>query len=68
MAFKNFWFAGSMYYDIGAGLLPFSITSGDATLAAVLAMLIANRSCDDTFDLGVILKMVPLLPAMSVGS
>jgi hypothetical protein len=30
MAFKNFRFAGASYTDIGAGLLPFSITPADA--------------------------------------
>jgi hypothetical protein len=31
MAFKNFRFAGSSNFDIGSGVLPFSITPADAT-------------------------------------
>jgi hypothetical protein len=31
MAFKDFRYAGSSYFDIGSGLLPFSITPSDAT-------------------------------------
>jgi hypothetical protein len=30
MAFKNFRYAGSNYFGIGCGLLPFSITPSDA--------------------------------------
>jgi hypothetical protein len=31
MAFKNFGYAGPSYFDIGSGLLPFSITPSEAT-------------------------------------
>jgi hypothetical protein len=42
MAFKNFRFAGSSYFDIGSGLLPFSITPTDATSVQAPAMLAAD--------------------------
>jgi hypothetical protein len=43
MDFKNFWYAGSSYFDIGSGLLPFSITPTDATSVQARAMLAADR-------------------------
>jgi hypothetical protein len=38
MAFKNFRFVGSSYFNIGSGLLPFSITPADAASPADCAM------------------------------
>jgi hypothetical protein len=52
MAFKNFRFAGATYTDIGAGLLPFSITPADAISPQARAMLAADRVRADAFDLG----------------
>jgi hypothetical protein len=52
MALKNFRLAGSTYFDIGSGLLPFSITPADATSAQARAMLVAGRVRADTFDIG----------------
>jgi hypothetical protein len=52
MAFKNFRYAGSTYFDIGSGLLPFSITPSDATSVQARAMLAADRVRADAFDLG----------------
>jgi hypothetical protein len=52
IAFKNFRFAGSSYFDIGSGLLTFSITPADATSPAARAMLAADRGRVDAFDLG----------------
>jgi hypothetical protein len=52
MAFKNFRYAGSSYFDIGSGLLPFSITPSDATSVQARAMLAADRVQADAFDLG----------------
>jgi hypothetical protein len=52
VAFENFRFTGSSYYDIGAGLLPFSITPGDATSTNALAVLIDDRDRVNAFDLG----------------
>jgi hypothetical protein len=52
MAFKNFRFAGASYTDIGAGLLPFSITPADAISPQARAMLAADRVRADAFDLG----------------
>jgi hypothetical protein len=43
MTFKNFCLTGSSYFDIGSGLLPFSITPSDATSPAARAMLVADR-------------------------
>jgi hypothetical protein len=48
-AFKNFCFAGSSYFDIGLGLLPFST---DANPSADRAMLDADRGRSDAFDIG----------------
>jgi hypothetical protein len=42
MAFKKFRYAGSSYFDIGSGLLPFSITPSDATSTQARAMLAAD--------------------------
>jgi hypothetical protein len=52
MAFKKIRFAGSSYFDIGSGLLPFSITPSDATSTQARAMLAADRVRADAFDLG----------------
>jgi hypothetical protein len=52
MAFKNFRFAGASYTDIGAGLLPFSITAADAFSPQARSMLAADRVRADAFDLG----------------
>jgi hypothetical protein len=52
MAFKNFRFSGATYTDIGAGLLPFSITLADAISPQARAMLAADRVRADDFDLG----------------
>jgi hypothetical protein len=52
MAFKNFRHAGSSYFDIGSGLLPFSITPTDAMSAQARAMLTADRLRAGVFDLG----------------
>jgi hypothetical protein len=52
MTFSNICFTGSSHYSIGAGLLPFSITPGDATSTASLALLIVDRDHTDAFDLG----------------
>jgi hypothetical protein len=52
MAFKNFRFAGASYTDIGAGLLPFSITPVDAISPQARSMLAADRVHAYTFDLG----------------
>jgi hypothetical protein len=52
MAFKNFWFAGSSYFDIGSGFLSFSITPADGNSDAARALLAADRGRDDTFYLG----------------
>jgi hypothetical protein len=50
--FNNFWFTGSSYFDIGSGLLPFSITPDDATSPAACTMLAADRGRADAFDIG----------------
>jgi hypothetical protein len=52
MALKNFRLAGSTYFDIGLGLLPFSITPADATSAQARAMLVADRIRSDAFNTG----------------
>jgi hypothetical protein len=52
MAFKNFRFAGSSYYNSGASLVPLSITPSDSTTTAELAMIVAGRRRSDDFDLG----------------
>jgi hypothetical protein len=52
MAFKKIRYAGSSYFDIGSGLLPFSITPSDATFTQARAMLAADRVRADAFDLG----------------
>jgi hypothetical protein len=52
MAFKNFRYTGSSYFDIGSGLLSFSITPTDATSVQAWAMLAADRVRADAFDLG----------------
>jgi hypothetical protein len=52
MAMKNFRLAGSTYFDIGSGLLLFSITPADATSAQARAMLVADRVRADAFNIG----------------
>jgi hypothetical protein len=52
MAFQSFGFAGAAYFEVDTGLLPFSITTGDATSTIAGAMLEADRDRADTFDLG----------------
>jgi hypothetical protein len=52
MSFKNFRFVGAAYHGIGTGLLPFSITTSDATSPHARAMLAADRTRADAFDLG----------------
>jgi hypothetical protein len=52
MTLKNFRLAGSTYFDIGYGLLPFSITPADATSAQARAMLVADRVRAGAFDIG----------------
>jgi hypothetical protein len=52
MAFTNFRFAGASYTDIGAGLLPFSITPADEISPHTRAMLAVDRVRADAFDLG----------------
>jgi hypothetical protein len=49
---KNFRLAGSTYFDIGSGLLLFSITPADATSAQARAVLVADRVRADAFDIG----------------
>jgi hypothetical protein len=52
VALKKIRLAGSTYFDIGSGLLPFSITPADATSAQARAMLVADRIRSDAFDIG----------------
>jgi hypothetical protein len=52
MALKIFWLAGSTYFDIGSGLLPFSMAPADATSAQARAMLVADRVRADAFNIG----------------
>jgi hypothetical protein len=52
MTFKNFRYAGSGYFDIGSGLLPFSITPSESTYVQARAMLAADHVRVDAFDLG----------------
>jgi hypothetical protein len=52
MAFKNLLFAGGQYFDIGTGLLPFSITPADAQSSAARVMLAADQGRADAFNLG----------------
>jgi hypothetical protein len=52
MALKNFRLSGSTYFDIGFGLLPFSITPADTTSSQARAILVADRIRADAFYLG----------------
>jgi hypothetical protein len=52
MALKNFRLAGSTYFDIGSGLLTFSVTSADVTSAQARAMLVDDCIRSDAFDIG----------------
>jgi hypothetical protein len=52
MSFKNFRFVGAAYHAIGTGMLPFSITPSDATSPHARAMLAADLTRVDAFDLG----------------
>jgi hypothetical protein len=51
MAFQNFRFDGAAYFEVGTGLLPFSITRGDATSKISWSMLEADRIRANAFDL-----------------
>jgi hypothetical protein len=53
MAFKNFRCAGSNYFGIGSGLIPFIITPSDATSIQARVVLATDRVRADAFDLGV---------------
>jgi hypothetical protein len=52
MAFKNFRYARSSYFDIGSRLLPFSITPSEATYVQARDMLTADRVRAYAFNLG----------------
>jgi hypothetical protein len=52
MSFKKFRYAGSSYFDMVSGMLPFSITPTDATSVQARAMLATDRVRADSFDLG----------------
>jgi hypothetical protein len=52
MALKNYRLAGSTYFDICSGLLPFNITPADATSSQTRAMFVADRIWGSAFDLG----------------
>jgi hypothetical protein len=52
MALKNLSMAGSAYFDIGSGLLPFSITLDDATSSQARVMLVADRVRINAFNIG----------------
>jgi hypothetical protein len=52
MALKNFRLAGSTYFDIGSGLLPFSINPADANYSQARDMLVADPIRADAFDIG----------------
>jgi hypothetical protein len=62
MALKSFRLAGSTYFDIGSGLLPFSITPADATSAQARAMLVADRVRGDAFNIGADPKSGSIVP------
>jgi hypothetical protein len=62
MALNNFRLAGSTYFDIGSGLLPFSITLADATSAPARAMLVADRVRADAFAIGADPESGPIGP------
>jgi hypothetical protein len=51
MVFKNLWFAGSTYFDIGARFLPFGITPLDGTSRQARTMLAMDWVQVDVFDL-----------------
>jgi hypothetical protein len=51
MAFNNFRFAGSAYFNIGMGFLPFSITHGDGTSTQECVTPTADRVRADVLDL-----------------
>jgi hypothetical protein len=52
MAFQKIRFSGTAYFEVGTGLLTFSITPGSATSTVARAMLDADRGRADAFDLG----------------
>jgi hypothetical protein len=52
MALKNFRLAGSTYFNIVSGPLPFIITLADDTSSQARAMLVADRVRADAFDIG----------------
>jgi hypothetical protein len=63
MALKNFRLADSTYFDIGSGLLPFSITPSDATSSQARSMLVADQIHRPTLSTLVsIRRAVPLAP------
>jgi hypothetical protein len=51
LALKTFDFVGDGYAEIGTGLLPFSVTHPDATLASARRMLSEDRARAETFDM-----------------
>jgi hypothetical protein len=63
VAFKNFRFAGSSYFDIGPGLLPFSITLADGNSTTACTMLTTDQESADAFE---IREAVPLLQVILV--
>jgi hypothetical protein len=62
MAFKNPQFSGGQYFDIGTGLLPFSITPVDAQSSAARVMRAADQGRADAFDLGADLETSAIAP------
>jgi hypothetical protein len=62
MAFKNFRFIGASYFDIGSGLLPFSITPVNGASQQARSMLSMDRVRTDTFELGADPKSGAILP------
>jgi hypothetical protein len=52
VALKKIRLAGSTYFYIGSGLLPFSITPADSTSSQARAMLVADRVSADAFNIG----------------
>jgi hypothetical protein len=52
MTLNNFRLAASTYFDIGLGLLPFSITPVEATSSQSHALLVTDRIRADIFDFG----------------
>jgi hypothetical protein len=63
MSFKNLHFAGGQYFDIGTGMLPFSIIPADAQSTSARAMLAADQGWADAFDLGDDPKAIAITPS-----